>query len=99
MRLSVWRQSCESPRTVRGLTRNKVIEPVGGRLIEALEEMSVSVQVVDDDPTNKQGFEGAIAYAVASKLGFADSQVKWVRTDYLGDDSRPRWGCSVRLRS
>jgi len=29
------------------------------------------------DPTNQQGFESAVAYAVASKLGFANTDVTW----------------------
>ena len=32
---------------------------------------------VDDDPTNGQGFESAVAYAVAETLGFAPEQVTW----------------------
>ena len=32
---------------------------------------------VDDDPTNGQGFESAVAYAVAETLGFAPEQVSW----------------------
>jgi polar amino acid transport system substrate-binding protein len=31
----------------------------------------------DDDPTNGKGFESAVAYAVADKLGFAKGDVKW----------------------
>jgi polar amino acid transport system substrate-binding protein len=31
-----------------------------------------------NDPSNGKGFEPAVAYAVASKLGFPHSQVKWV---------------------
>jgi polar amino acid transport system substrate-binding protein len=31
----------------------------------------------DNDPTNGKGFESAVAYAVADKLGFAKSAVKW----------------------
>ncbi len=31
----------------------------------------------DDDPTNGEGFESAVAYAVASQLGFAPTDVKW----------------------
>ncbi|MCH9831579.1 MAG: ABC transporter substrate-binding protein [Actinomycetia bacterium] len=31
----------------------------------------------DDDPTNGEGFESAVAYAVASQLGFAATDVKW----------------------
>ena len=32
---------------------------------------------VDDDPTNGQGFESAVAYAVAEGLGFTPQQVAW----------------------
>jgi polar amino acid transport system substrate-binding protein len=31
----------------------------------------------DNDPTNGKGFESAVAYAVAQRLGFARGQVKW----------------------
>lgn len=31
----------------------------------------------DDDPTNGKGFEGALAYAIADKLGFNKSEVEW----------------------
>ena len=33
---------------------------------------------VDDDPSNGQGFESAVAYAVAEGLGFTPEQVQWV---------------------
>ena len=33
---------------------------------------------VDDDPTNGQGFESAVAYAVADGLGFTPDEVEWV---------------------
>jgi polar amino acid transport system substrate-binding protein len=32
----------------------------------------------DNKPSNGKGFESAVAYAIASKLGFAQSEVKWV---------------------
>lgn len=32
----------------------------------------------NDDPTNGDGFESAVAYAVAAKLGFAKANVTWV---------------------
>jgi polar amino acid transport system substrate-binding protein len=38
--------------------------------------------VVGDKPESKQGFEAAVAYAVAEKLGFKDSDVVWVRTTF-----------------
>jgi polar amino acid transport system substrate-binding protein len=34
------------------------------------------------DPRSGQGFESAVAYAVAGKLGFAKSEVKWVRVPF-----------------
>lgn len=38
--------------------------------------------VIDDKPESKEGFEAAVAYAVAGELGFADADVKWVRTTF-----------------
>ena len=38
--------------------------------------------VDNDAPESKEGFEAAIAYAVAEELGFADAAVKWVRTGF-----------------
>jgi polar amino acid transport system substrate-binding protein len=64
-----------------GIGEMNLVEP--GVLTIATGEPAFPPWIVDDDPTNKQGFEGAIAYAVAGKLGFADSQVKWVRTDFF----------------
>ena len=38
--------------------------------------------VVGDKPESKEGFEAAVAYAVAGELGFADANVTWVRTGF-----------------
>ena len=38
--------------------------------------------VENDKPEAKEGFEAAVAYAVAGELGFDDAHVKWVRTDF-----------------
>src|SRR4051794_34116890 len=32
----------------------------------------------DNDPTNGKGFESAVAYAIARKLGFEESEGKWM---------------------
>ena len=37
---------------------------------------------VDDDPTNGQGYESAVAYAVAEQLGFTQDQVTWVTVPF-----------------
>ena len=36
----------------------------------------------DNDPTNGQGFESAVAYAVAEELGFSEDQVEWVKVPF-----------------
>lgn len=35
-----------------------------------------------NDPSNGKGFESAVAYAVADKLGFAQSEVTWVKVPF-----------------
>jgi polar amino acid transport system substrate-binding protein len=37
---------------------------------------------VDDDPSNGEGFESAVAYAVAGQLGFTNEQVTWVTVPF-----------------
>ena len=37
---------------------------------------------VDDDPTNGEGFESAVAYAVAGQLGFAENEVSWITVPF-----------------
>jgi polar amino acid transport system substrate-binding protein len=34
------------------------------------------------DPTNQMGFEGAVAYAIATEMGYAPDQVTWVVTPF-----------------
>jgi polar amino acid transport system substrate-binding protein len=37
---------------------------------------------VDNDPSNGQGYESAVAYAVAGQLGFTADQVTWVKVPF-----------------
>ena len=37
---------------------------------------------VDNDPTNGEGFESAVAYAVAEELGFTQDEVNWVKVPF-----------------
>jgi polar amino acid transport system substrate-binding protein len=53
-----------------------------GTLTIATDEPVYEPWFVDDKPTNKKGFESAVAYAVATKLGYGDSNVKWVRAHF-----------------
>jgi polar amino acid transport system substrate-binding protein len=49
-----------------------------GVLTVATDSPAFEPYVVDDDPTNGRGFESAVAYAVADRLGFSKDQVEWV---------------------
>jgi len=49
-----------------------------GTLTVATDSPAFPPYFEDDDPTNGQGFESAVAYAIADKLGYAESDVEWV---------------------
>lgn len=53
-----------------------------GVLTIATGEPAYEPWMVDDDPTNGEGFESAIAYAVAGQLGYSPADVVWVRTSF-----------------
>lgn len=53
-----------------------------GTLTIATGNPAFSPWVIDDKPESKEGFEAAVAYAVAGQLGFEDANVKWVRTGF-----------------
>jgi polar amino acid transport system substrate-binding protein len=56
-----------------------------GQLTVATDSPAYSPWFENNDPANGQGFESAVAYAVAQELGFSKSQVKWVVESF--DDS------------
>ena len=53
-----------------------------GKLTIATGEPAYSPWVEDDDPTTGEGFEAALAYAVADQLGYAKEDVVWVRSTF-----------------
>ncbi len=53
-----------------------------GTLTVATGEPVFEPWMVDDDPTNGQGFESALVYALAEQLGFDADAVEWVRTGF-----------------
>lgn len=53
-----------------------------GTLTIATGETAYEPYVLNDDPASGKGFEAAVAYAVAAKLGFAKENVVWVRTSF-----------------
>ncbi|CAN5224188.1 ABC transporter substrate-binding protein [soil metagenome] len=53
-----------------------------GKLTIGTGEPAYYPWVIDDAPESGEGFESAIAYAVADELGFAKEDVVWVRTTF-----------------
>ncbi|WP_235561541.1 ABC transporter substrate-binding protein [Microbacterium sp. Leaf436] len=53
-----------------------------GKLTIATGEPAFSPWVENDDPASCEGFEAAVSCAVAEKLGFATSDVVWVRSNF-----------------
>lgn len=53
-----------------------------GKLTIATSQPAYAPWVDDNKPQSGKGFEAAVAYAVADKLGFSKSDVTWVRDDF-----------------
>jgi polar amino acid transport system substrate-binding protein len=53
-----------------------------GTLTIATDEPAFEPWVVDDDPTNGEGYESAVGYAIAEQLGYTAEQVTWVRVPF-----------------
>lgn len=49
-----------------------------GRLTIATDSPAYDPWFADDDPSNGEGFESAVAYAIADRLGFDEDQVSWI---------------------
>jgi polar amino acid transport system substrate-binding protein len=69
-----------SPTGAAGDATSEYVTP--GKLTIATGEPAYYPWVQDDDPESAQGFEAAVAYAVAEELGFAAGDVEWVRTTF-----------------
>lgn len=65
--------SC-TPATLKTITAKTLTIATG--------QPAYSPWVLDDKPESGKGFEAAVAYAVAKKLGYTTAQVKWVRTSF-----------------
>ena len=63
-------------------TRDSLATLAKGTITFGTDQPAYPPWFVDDDPTNGKGFESAVAYAVADKLGYAKGDVKWVRVPF-----------------
>ena len=75
----VHRPSRHDPRS-GGVRRGLTLDD--GVLTVATGEPAFPPYVIDDDPESGEGFEAAVAYAVADQMGFAHDDVTWVRTTF-----------------
>ena len=53
-----------------------------GKLTVATGDPAFFPYVIDDKPQSGKGFESAVVYAIADKLGFAKKDVVWVRSTF-----------------
>jgi len=53
-----------------------------GKLTIGTSDPAYEPWVVDNDPSSGQGYESAVAYAVAAQLGFAAEDVVWVTANF-----------------
>jgi polar amino acid transport system substrate-binding protein len=58
----------------------ETLEP--GTLTVATDDPAYEPWFVDNDPANQEGFEAAVAYAVASTLGYSEDEVTWTRVPF-----------------
>lgn len=77
--------ACTSPSSDSGSGDGSGLSTVTeGKLTIATGEPNYEPWFVDDDPSNGEGFEGAVANAVAEQLGYAADDIVWVRTTFDG---------------
>ena len=68
--------------TAAACTPDAIKTKEAGKLTVATGEVVYEPWMKDDKPENGEGFESALVYAVADKLGYAKDDVKWVRTGF-----------------
>ena len=68
--------------TAAACNRNDLATIEPGVLTVGTDKPAFPPYFVDDDPANGQGFESAVAYAVADRLGFAAEQVTWTTVPF-----------------
>jgi polar amino acid transport system substrate-binding protein len=66
------------PTAATGCTPEELETREPGTLTVATDEPAYPPYFADDDPTNGEGFESAVAYAIADQLGYAEADVEWV---------------------
>ncbi|CAL9413755.1 ABC transporter substrate-binding protein [Streptomyces sp. enrichment culture] len=61
----------------QGCEKGKLATETPGKLTVATDQPAYEPWFKDDDPANSKGFESAVAYAVAQRLGYGKGKVVW----------------------
>jgi|1185.fasta_scaffold37143_2 polar amino acid transport system substrate-binding protein len=69
--------SSSSTAATTSCAKDKLALTSAGQLTVGTDKPAYPPYFVDDDPANGKGFESAVAFAVAKRLGFTADQVKW----------------------
>jgi polar amino acid transport system substrate-binding protein len=70
----------EAAESASGAADLQTVTP--GKLTIATGDPAWAPWVLNDDPESGEGYEAAVAYKVAEKLGFPKEDVVWVRSDF-----------------
>ena len=73
--------SSETPAADEG-TPDTMETVADGTLTIATDDPAYEPWFVDNDPTNGEGYESAVAYAIAEQLGYTQDQVTWVTVPF-----------------
>ncbi len=74
----------ETTEEVNPCSKDQLATLTAGTLTIATGEPAYYPWVLEDTPESGEGFEPAVAYAVAAELGFTPEEVTWVRTTFDG---------------
>src|SRR3954453_3005804 len=70
--------SSSSAATAASCAKDQLSLHAADRLTVATDKPAFPPYFIDGKPENGKGFESAVAYAIAGRLGFANDEVKWV---------------------
>jgi polar amino acid transport system substrate-binding protein len=65
------------PSSADACSKDKLVLKTAGTFSAGTDKPAYEPWFSGDDPANGKGYESAVTYAVAKKLGFASSEVKW----------------------
>ncbi|MEV4759887.1 ABC transporter substrate-binding protein [Micromonospora sp. NPDC049559] len=75
-------EAAPTPSAGAGCTKESLPTKTAGKLTVGTDDPAYAPWFQDNKPENGQGFESAVAYAVAERLGYARDDVTWARVRF-----------------